>query len=111
MLELMGVKKKDVEDTPTYLECHFCHVKHPIDTKFCEACAKPLDVVEAERMQKESEDKTQAMVYELLRKEKSDKVKRNHQGEKDKQVNEQLKQQADEIQMLKDMVNKMSKAE
>ena len=111
MLELMGVKKKDVEDTPTYLECHFCHVKHPIDTKYCEACAKPLDVVEAERMQKESEDKTQAMVYELLRKEKSDKVKRNHQGEKDKEVKEQLKQQAEEIQMLKDMVNKMSKAE
>ena len=111
MLQIMGVHKKDVEDIPTFIECHFCHVKHPLDTKFCEACAKPLDVVEAERMQKESKDETQAMVYELMRKEKSDKAKRNHQGEKDKEINKQIKQQADEIKMLKDMITKMSKAE
>ena len=107
MLKIYGLKKRVEEEEPTFLECHSCHAKHPLDTKFCEACMKPLDVVEAERMEKESEQNNKAMMYELLRREKS-KESKNRRGEKLKQ---QLQDQQKEIQMLKDMVNKMSKAE
>ena len=107
MLKIYGLKKRVEEEEPTFLECHSCHAKHPLDTKFCEACMKPLDVVEAERMENESKQHNEAMMYELLRREKS-KESKNRRGEKLKQ---QLQDQQKEIQMLKDMVNKMSKAE
>jgi integrase/recombinase XerD len=107
MLKIYGVKKKTVEEVPTFIECNFCHIKHPVDTKYCETCAKPLDVVEAERMEREQKDKTQAMIYELVRKERADKAKQVYHEKRDNQMEEQQK----EIQMLKDRVNKMSKAE
>ena len=105
MLEIFGVKKKPVEDTPKFIECMFCHVKHPVDTKYCEACAKPLDVVEAERMQRQQREETQAMVYELVRKERADKAKKVYHEKRDKEMEE--KQQ--KIESLEAMITKMSK--
>ena len=47
MLQIMGVKKKEVEEETSIIECQYCHVKYSKDTLYCETCAKPLDVVEA----------------------------------------------------------------
>jgi integrase/recombinase XerD len=111
MLQIMGIKKKAVEEESQFIECQYCHIKHPIDTKYCETCAKPLDVVEAEKLQRESKEETQAMVYELMRQEKAKAAKNNYQTKRDKQLEIQMQAQETEIQMLKDMITKMSKAE
>jgi predicted RNase H-like nuclease (RuvC/YqgF family) len=68
---------------------------------------KPLDVVEAARMERQQKEETQAMIYELVRKERAGKAKKVYHEKQDKQVEEQQK----EIQSLKDMISKMSKAE
>ena len=107
MLQIMGIKKPTVEEETKFLECQYCHIKHPLDTKYCETCMKPLDVVEAARLERQDKEETQAMVYELIRKEKSTKAKKAYLMQRDKKVEEQ---QA-EIQSLKDMISKMSKAE
>ena len=107
MLQIMGIKKPTVEEEAKFLECQYCHIKHPLDTKYCETCMKPLDVVEAARLERQDKEETQAMVYELIRKEKSTKAKKAYLMQRDKKVEEQ---QA-EIQSLKDMISKMSKAE
>ena len=106
-LEIMGVTKKPEKITESLVECQYCHVKHPIDTKYCETCAKPLDVVEAERLEKQHKDETQAMIYEIMRQEKAAKSK----GSRGKQLEKQVDEQQKEIEMLKDMITKMSKVE
>jgi integrase/recombinase XerD len=111
MLKIYGVKKKVEEEEPIFIECHFCHIKHPVDTRFCETCARPLDVVEAERLQRESKEENKAMVYELMREQKAKEAKNNHQNKLDKQLEKQMKAQEEEIQLLKDMITKMSKTE
>ena len=107
MLQIMGVKKTEEKKRESYIECQYCHVKYPNDTRFCETCAKPLDVVEAELMKSKAKEETQAMVYEIMRQDKS-KKKKNKRGEA---LQEQLLSQQEEIQSLKDMITKMSKAE
>ena len=107
MLQIMGIKKESVEEETKFLECQYCHIKHPLDTKYCETCMKPLDVVEAARMERQQKEETQAMIYELVRKERAGKAKKVYHEKQDKQVEEQQK----EIQSLKDMISKMSKAE
>ena len=107
MLQIMGIKKPTVEEETKFLECQYCHIKHPLDTKYCETCMKPLDVVEAARLERQDKEDTQAMVYELIRKEKSSIARKKYQRKRDIEMEEQ---QA-EIQSLKDMISKMSKAE
>ena len=107
MLQIMGVKKDVEKKKESYIECQYCHVKYPNDTRFCETCAKPLDVVEAELMKSKAKEETQAMVYEIMRQDKS-KKKKNKRGEA---LQEQLLSQQEEIQSLKDMITKMSKTE
>lgn len=107
MLQLMGVTRKEEVQEASIIECQYCHVKYSIDTKYCETCAKPLDAVEAERMEREQKDKTQAMIYELVRKERAEKAKQVYHEKRDNQMEELLKQN----QELQDMVNKMSKAQ
>ena len=107
MLQIMGVKKDVEKKKESYIECQYCHVKYPNDTRFCETCAKPLDVVEAELMKSKAKEETQAMVYEIMRQDKS-KKKKNKRGEA---LQEQLLSQQQEIQSLKDMITKMSKTE
>jgi integrase len=106
MLQIMGVKKKDEEQQSPIIECQYCHVKYPSDTTYCETCAKPLDIVEAERMEKESKDKTEALVYEIMRIEKSKKSKSKHDIIRDNKIKEQEK----EIELLKQAIEKMSQA-
>ena len=105
MLQIMGVKKKEVEEEAPIIECQYCHVKYSRDTLYCETCAKPLDVVEAERMKQEQKEETQAMVYEMVRKEKASISRKARQLKNDKLIDEQQK----EIETLKEMVAKMSK--
>lgn len=107
MLQIMGVKKKEVEEETSIIECQFCHVKYPKDTLYCESCAKPLDVVEAERLEKQQLEDNKAMMYEMMRKEKA----AESRGRRGKQLEKQLESQQQEIQILKDMISKMSKAE
>ena len=107
MLQIMGIKKPTVEEETKFLECQYCHIKHPLDTKYCETCMKPLDVVEAARLERQDKEETQAMVYELIRKEKSSIARKKYQRKRDIEMEEQ---QA-EIQSLKDMISKMSKTE
>ena len=64
-------------------------------------------VVEAARLERQDKEETQAMVYELIRKEKSSIARKKYQRKRDIEMEEQ---QA-EIQSLKDMISKMSKAE
>lgn len=111
MLEIFGVKKQGVEEEPKFIECHFCHIKHPIDTKYCEACTKPLDIVEADRMQRQQKEETQALVYELMRKERAGKAKRNYHDNRGEKLKQQVQSQKQEILSLKEMITKMSKAE
>jgi len=111
MLKIYGVKKRVEEEEPTFIECHYCHAKHPVDTKFCEACMKPLTIVEAERLESLKDEKAKAMMYELLREQKSKQSKNYHHNKREKELEKELKSQSEEIQLLKDMVNKMSKAE
>ena len=111
MLKIYGVKKRVEEEEPTFIECHYCHAKHPVDTKFCEACMKPLTIVEAERLESLKDEKAKAMMYELLREQKSKQSKNYHHNKREKELENELKLQSEEIQLLKDMVNKMSKAE
>ena len=111
MLKIYGVKKRVEEEEPTFIECHYCHAKHPVDTKFCESCMKPLTIVEAERLESLKDEKAKAMMYELLREQKSKQSKNYHHNKREKELEKELKSQSEEIQLLKDMVNKMSKAE
>ena len=106
MLQIMGVKKKEEEEEAPIIECQYCHVKYPRNTVYCESCAKPLDVVEAERMKEAAKQETEAMIQELVRKERSEKAKKKFYQKRDKEVEE--KQQ--EIDSLKEMIKKMSKA-
>jgi hypothetical protein len=107
MLQIMGIKKPTVEEEAKFLECQYCHIKHPLDTKYCETCMKPLDVVEAARLEQQHKDEAQAMVYELVRKERASKAKKVYHEKRDKQVEDQQQ----EIDSLKDMIKEMSKAE
>ena len=106
-LEIMGVTKKPVKIEESLVECQYCHVKHPVDTKYCESCGKPLDVIEAERMHKQQQEDNKAMMYEIMRQEKA----AESRGRRGKQLEKQLEDNKQEIQMLKDMISKMSKAE
>ena len=58
-------------------------------------------------MQRQQKEETQAMVYELVRKEKS-KGSLDKRGEN---LEKQVETQQAEIQSLKDMITKMSKTE
>ena len=107
MLKIMGIKKKDEEEEARFLECQYCHIKHPIDTKFCETCMKPLDVVEAARLERQLKEENQAMVYELIRKEKATKAKKAYTMRRDKVMEEQHQ----EIEALKETIAKMSQTE
>ena len=111
MLKIYGVKKRVEEEEPTFVECHYCHAKHPVDTKFCESCMKPLTIVEADRLESLKDEKAKAMMYELLREQKAKQSKNRHHNKREKELEKELKLQSEEIQLLKDMVNKMSKAE
>jgi integrase/recombinase XerD len=106
ILETYGIKTAKTKEVELK-ECTFCKITYPNEIRFCDVCSRPLDINDALEMEKESEEKTQAMVYEMMRKEKAAESRKSRQVKNVKVIEEQQK----EIQMLKDMVTKMSKAE
>lgn len=110
MLQIMGVKKKEVEEETSIIECQYCHVKYSKDTLYCETCAKPLDVVEAERMKQQQKEETEIMISELLRKEKSRESNKKYYSKRGEELENQVQSQKEEIQSLKDLISKIGKA-
>ena len=110
ILQHIGIKKTEVKEEPLK-ECVYCKINYPLEIKYCNICSRPLDIIDALEMEQESKDKTQAMIYELMREEKAKAAKNNYQNKRDKQLEIQMQAQETEIQMLKNMITKMSKAE
>jgi hypothetical protein len=111
MLQIMGVKRKEVEEETSIIECQYCHVKYPKDTLYCETCAKPLDVVEAERMKQQQKEENEIVISELIRKEKSRESNRKYYNKRGEELENQIQSQQEEIQSLKDLISKIGKAE
>ncbi len=75
ILQMKGVKKEESREELELRECGYCKIKHAVDAKYCEICSRPLDVVDALEMEKEHDEKTRALVMEMLRQEHSNKSK------------------------------------
>ena len=103
MLQIMGVKKKE-EKEESLRECVYCKIKYPLETRFCEVCSRPLDIIEAIRMEKEQEEKTKAMIQEMLRQEHAKKS----QDEQTETLQREKQEQQKEIENLKKLLVKMS---
>ena len=99
----MGVKKKE-EKEESIQECMFCKIKYSLETRFCEVCSRPLDVTESLRMEKEQEERTKAMIQEMLRQEHAKKS----QDEQTETLQKITEEQQKEIDNLKKIVVKMS---
>jgi len=74
MLGIMGVKTP-IEEKESLQECAYCNIHYPIETRFCDNCSRPLNIVDALEMEKEQEDRTKALIMEMLRQEHSNKSK------------------------------------
>jgi hypothetical protein len=75
MLGIMGVKAPK-EEKESLQECAYCNIRYPIETRFCDNCSRPLNIVDALEMEKEQEERTKALVMEMLRQEHSNKSKK-----------------------------------
>jgi len=75
MLGIMGVKAPK-EQQESLQECAYCNIRYPIETRFCDNCSRPLNIVDALEMEKEQEERTKALVMEMLRQEHSNKSKK-----------------------------------
>ena len=103
MLQIMGVKKKE-EKEESIRECVYCKIKYSLETRFCEVCSRPLDVTESLRMEKEQEERTKAMIQEMLRQEHAKKS----QDEQTETLQREKQEQQKEIDNLKKLLVKMS---
>ena len=103
MLEIMGVKAQK-QNKDRLKECAYCKIRYPAETRFCDACSRPLDVDDAIQMEKESEERTRDLVMELMRKEHAKRSKDKISAEKDNKIKEQDKR----IRQLERMVLKFS---
>ncbi len=106
ILQHLGIKTEEVKEEH-FKECVYCKINYPVEVRFCDTCSRPLDMQDALEMEKEAEEKTQAMMYEMMRKEKAAESRKARQVRNSKVIEDQQK----EIQMLKGMITKMSKAE
>ena len=104
MLEIKGVKQKEPE-IEQMVECNFCKIKYPNDTVFCDNCSRPLSVEYAIEMEKESKKQQEALILELMRREKASQNKKRY----DEGTKAQLKKQQEEIELLKQTIQKLSK--
>ena len=93
-LEIMGVKKRINLEGESMRECTYCKISYPIETRFCDNCSRPLDVQDALDMEKESKEKTEALVYEIMRQEKA-------KQSRDRHTEKKFKDQEKEIELLK----------
>ena len=74
MLGIMGVKTIP-EEKESLQECSYCNLRYPLETKFCDACSRPLNIVDALTMEKEQEERTRSLILETLRQEHANKSK------------------------------------
>ncbi len=105
ILQMKGVKKEEKKEEMELRECGYCKVKHAIDAKYCEICSRPLDVVDALQMEKESEERTKSLVYELMRKERAKKSSDQENIVQEKK----LKEQQEKIKQLEEIIQSISK--
>jgi integrase len=99
MLEIMGVKVQEKKDEELR-ECVYCKIRYPIETRFCDVCSRPLDVVESMQMEKEHDEKQKALIYEILRKERAKKSK-----DKENMIKEsKIKDQDNRIRQLEELL-------
>ncbi len=80
ILRRMGIKKADEKEN-SLRECAYCKTKYPKEMTFCEVCSRPLDIVNAMRMEKEQEEKMRAMIQEMLRQEHAKKSEEQERDE------------------------------
>ncbi|MBS3923175.1 MAG: tyrosine-type recombinase/integrase [Nitrosarchaeum sp.] len=104
MLGIMGVKTPK-EQKESLRECVYCNIRYPVETRFCDTCSRPLDIADALEMEKEQEERTKALVMEMLRQEHSNKSKELVK----KQLEEQNQAQQKEIEQLKKILSQITK--
>jgi len=105
MLQIIGVKKPETVKE-SLRECVFCKITYSVETRFCDSCSRPLDVADALQMEKESEERTKSLVYELMRKERSKKSR----NKEDLKKNKQIKEQEEKIKQLEKIIQKVTQA-
>jgi len=105
ILQMKGVKKEEEKDEMELRECGYCKVKHAIDAKYCEICSRPLDVADALQMEKENEERTKSLVYELMRKERAKKSTDQENIVQEKK----LKEQQERIKQLEGIIQSINK--
>ena len=104
MLQIMGVKKPEITEEPLR-ECVFCKISYPVEIRFCDVCSRPLDVFDALQMEKETEERTKSLVYELMRKERAKKSKDKVNIVQEKK----LKEQQERIKQLEGIIQSITK--
>lgn len=103
MLEIMGIKaKKNAEDN--LKECVYCKIRYSIETRFCDTCSRPLDIIDAIQMEKEQEERTKSLILETLRQEHSNKSKKLA----NKKLEEENQAKQKEIEQLKKLLSKVT---
>jgi len=103
MLEIMGIKNQK-QKKDELKECTYCKIRYPTETRFCDACSRPLNVNDALQMEKESEDRTRDLVMELMRKEHAKKSNDKISIEKDNKI----EAQEERIKQLEQIILKFS---
>ncbi len=103
MLGIMGVKAPK-EEQESLQECTYCKIQYPIETRFCDNCSRPLNVTDALEMEKEQEERTKALVMEMLRQEHSNKSK----AFVNKKLEEENKAKQKEIEQLKKLLSQVT---
>jgi len=101
MLGIMGVKTPK-EEKESLQECAYCNIRYPIETRFCDACSRPLNIVDALEMEKEQEERTKSLILETLRQEHSNKSKKLVT----KQLEEENQAKQKEIEQLRKLLEK-----
>lgn len=101
MLGIMGVKTPK-EEKDSLQECAYCKIRYPLETRFCDNCSRPLNITDALEMEKEQEDRTKALIMEMLRQEHSNKSKILTT----KKLEEENKAKQKEIEQLRKLLEK-----
>jgi integrase/recombinase XerD len=104
VLESYGIKPKVIEEE-SFNKCNHCNIQYPSEITFCEQCSRPIDLETAIQMEKESKSNQEALILEVIRKERATERKRKSQ-EGTQQV---VKKQQEEIELLKQTIKSLSK--
>lgn len=103
MLGIMGIKTPKEQKEPLQ-ECAYCNIHYPVETRFCDSCSRPLNVIDSLEMEKEQEERTKSLILETLRQEHSNKSK----AFVNKKLEEQNQAKQKEIEDLKKLLSQMT---